>query len=153
MDRAVIVDLLQRDNPARTRGILIYVADQLCSWWGARLDVAARGQIGPDGKPNPSVKIMREAAAVLWGKQYQQISKESAVQYLEENHGVEKQNDQAASSREWTQARNDDSLDLHSGGVKAPVDSGVGVVLHDVGSVPRKGRKPGVSKLPPHLRA
>lgn len=152
IDFSALVAILCRDNPARERGQMIWVADQLLTWYRASVDVRTYGAT-KDGKPNPSAKAARDAAAILWGKTYKQVIKDSAIEYLEENHGVTEQNDQATHGRERSQTGDVDPSDIHVGGVAPPVDSGTTVVRGDVGTIPRKGRKPGSSKLPAHLRA
>jgi hypothetical protein len=152
MDTSPIVDALQADNPLHPRDLLIYLADQLAVWWVARADVRARGQITQDGKPNPSMKIVRETAGVIWSKRHEGIIKDGAIKYLEENHGVAKRDGEEASGGGGSPPVESDPPDLCTGGVEEAMDRGVAVVRGDLGTVPRKGRKPGVSKLPAHLR-
>jgi len=150
-----IVTILVRDNPARERGQMIWIADQLLSWYRASVDVRTYGATR-DGKPNPSAKAARDAAAILWGKAYKLVVKDGAIEYLEEEtrNGTEEPINTETTGRRGPSPDAADPVDLPGGGViPAAVDRGPAVVLRNVGGVSRKGRKPGVSKIPAHLRS
>ena len=152
---AALVSILVRDNPARERGQMIWIADQLLSWYRASVDVRTYGATR-DGKPNPSVKAARDAAAILWGKAYKLVVKDGAIEYMEEEtrNGTEEPINTETTGGRRAQTDDADPSDLPRRGVSpAAVDRGSAVVLRDIGSVPRKGRRPGVSKIPAHLRS
>ena len=150
-----IVAELVEDNRNTQRGRLLHVADVLLTWWRASIDVRCNGAV-KDGKPNPSVKVSKDAAALLWGKTMTGVIKEGAIKYLEEEtkNGTEEPINTETTGGRRAQTDHDDPVDLPGRGVSpAAVDRGSAVVLRDVGGIPRKGRRPGVSKIPAHLRS
>jgi len=150
-----IVTELVEDNRNTARGRLLHVADVLLTWWRAAIDVRTYGAV-KDGKPNPSVKVRNDAAALLWGKSMTSVAKEGAIKYLEEEtrNGTEEPINSETTGGRRAQTDDADPSDLPGRGVgSAAVDCGSAMVLRDVGCVSRKGRRPGVSKIPAHLRS
>ena len=149
-----IVEELVEDNRNTMRGRLIHVAEVLLTWWRASIDVRCNGAV-KDGKPNPSVKVSKDAAALLWGKGMTSVAKEGAIKYLEEEtkNGTEEARslDEGSGARASGNAVH--SPDLRDRGVEETVESESCVVVRDVSRLSRKGRKPGVSGIPAHLRS
>jgi hypothetical protein len=142
-------EIVASDNHV-TAATVVLIADHLVTWWRATRHLHASGEV-VGGKVSPWVRIKRDAAAVLWDRRARYVL-DRAIKYLEENHGVAKRDGEEASGGGGSPPVESDPPDLCTGGVEEAVDRGAAVVRGDLGTVPRKGRKPGVSKLPAHLR-
>ena len=148
--------ILTRDNEQHvSRQTIIAVAGWLRVWWRASRAVAAHPQVYDDKKGwivNPEMKTLERAEKALAAKKYRDINTDGAVEELEKNATEEPINIEQTGGR-GPQTDVTDPADLPGRGVSPPpVDRGPAVVLCNERAVPRKGRKPGVSKIPAHLR-